>query len=65
MAKGDPRPGAQGEKHGAAQLTEKAVKWIRNDTTETYAEMARRFGVSPSRVYEAKHKITWKCVATP
>lgn len=55
--------GDVGERHYLAKLTADAVRFIRA-STETDIELARRFGVSDTSVYNARMGRTWKSVVT-
>lgn len=50
-----------GDVHGKAVLTEEIVRQIRG-TSESHASIARRYGLSPQAVYNARSGKTWKCV---
>lgn len=50
-----------GDAHGKAVLTEDIVRKIRG-TTESHADIARRYGLSPQAVSNARNGKTWKCV---
>jgi hypothetical protein len=50
-----------GDAHGKAVLTEEVVRHIRG-TAESHASIARRYGLSPQAVSNARNGKTWKCV---
>ena len=50
-----------GDAHGKAVLTEEIVRHIRG-TSESHAAIARRYGLSPQAVSNARSGKTWKCV---
>lgn len=50
-----------GDVHGKAVLTEEIVRQIRG-TSESHASIARRYGLSPQAVSNARSGKTWKCV---
>jgi len=48
-----------GESHGNAKLTAQAVREIRN-SAESHGALARRFGVSPATIQDARAYRTWR-----
>lgn len=51
---------AKGERNGRSKLTKESVIAIRQDTTRSKAELARRFNVDPKVIYNVKNNRTWK-----
>lgn len=52
-----------GSAHGMAVLTEDDVRGIRRNYTGAYGELtkyARRFGVTPTAIYNIVNRVTWK-----
>lgn len=49
----------RGEHHGRARLTPSDIANIRNDD-ESYAYLARKYGIAPSHVVRIKKGISWK-----
>jgi uncharacterized protein YjcR len=52
-----------GEANVKARLTEDQVREIRADKTTPIAAQAKRFGVAPVTIRNAKSRATWKHVA--
>lgn len=53
----------KGEDKSNAKLTEDDVRFIRNDTSHTNTELARKFGVDPKAIRNVKQYKTWKHVS--
>lgn len=66
QARGDANPArrrperlARGERHGAAKLTEQAVREIAT-SSESHAALGRRYGVSPETIGHVREGRTWR-----
>lgn len=52
----------KGEKNGLAKLTDLQVKKLRKEINLTFAELAKKYGISSSVAWQVYNKITWKHV---